>query len=60
MSLIFFTVAKFQENAQRCGGVSIRTMLRLAGGQESFPRPIQPVYDDKPIDIVGLMEKAGC
>jgi hypothetical protein len=34
-------------------------MLRLAGGQESFPLAIQPFYDDKPIDIVELRETAG-
>jgi hypothetical protein len=33
-------------------------MLRLAGGQESFPLAIQPVYDDKPIDIIALCETA--
>jgi hypothetical protein len=34
-------------------------MLRLTGGQESFPLGIQAVYDDKPIDIVELRETAG-
>ena len=36
-----------------------RLALGVAGSQDSFPLAIQPVYDDKPIDIVELMETAG-
>jgi hypothetical protein len=60
---VFVTVAKFPKNAQHpscdAKGFLVAQCSGSLAAKSPYPLAIQPVYDDKPIDIVELSETAG-
>jgi hypothetical protein len=60
--LVFFTVAKFQENAQHpscdAKGFPVAQCSGWLAARSPYLLAIQPVYYDKPIDIIALSETA--